>query len=279
MSAAAPESAERPPRPTSRLPAGSIWPLEYGRQILRDLEQETPVRLHEVVGRQGREEGSGSSDLVVERVGDWCWKTSPRRRYRSEDEGRLAAHGIVQRKLVIEELLPPKTALALVPDEEGGAWLWTISPWMTTLRRSLADAEASGDEEKIATALEAFGRVAMRSIDIAARRSLRIDLNPSNFGWYRGVLRYLDDDLESGSNLPAFGHAILRRVEEYRSWPAAVERYIETLVHGLGTSVDRETARTTMLWSSIEAVHPRSPEAGEARERLLGALARRFRRT
>lgn len=263
-----------PPRPHAKLRAGSIWPPERGRQILRELALETAVRVTEVVGQQGRGDGSGSTDLIVERAGIWCLKTSPRRRFATEDEGRFAALGIVQRKLAIEGLLPPDSALALVGDDAGGAWIWTISPWMTTLRASLRRAEEANDDEALACGLESFARVAIQAIRIAAERAIRIDLHPSNFGWHGSELRYLDDDLGIGANLPAIGHSMLQRVEEYRAWPEAIAHYVRALEDGLAVEISAEAARLTALRASIEAVSSRCLEVAFARERLLLALLR-----
>lgn len=273
-----PAAAQVPPRPHAKLRAGCIWPPERGREILRELASLPAVRVAEVVGQQGRSDGSGSTDLIVERAGGWCLKTSPRRRFASEDEGRFAALAIVQRKLAIAGLLPPDSALALVGDNAGGAWIWTISPWMTTLRSSLRGAEEAFDEALLAGLLESFAGVAMRAIRLAAERSIRLDLHPSNFGWHGAELCYLDDDLEAGAHLPAIGHSMLQRVEEYRQWPAAIARYSDALAAGIAAEVGVEAARVTALRASIEAVTPRCAEVGAARERLLLILSGARRR-
>jgi hypothetical protein len=263
-----------PPRPHPELPAGSIWPGERGRAILREIAALEPERMTSLVGQLGRAVGSGSHDLILERAGEWCLKTSPRRRFEDEDGARLAALGIVQRKLYLEELLPHDSALAMVDDPSGGSWIWTLSPWMTTLRVALERAEERADEKQIAYNLSAYAEVIVRALALASDKQIQLDVHPSNFGWGSGSLRYLDDDLGRGSRLPAIGHAILQRIEEYAAWPRATGAYVDLLVELLPARVNAMAIERTGLRATLEAEPTRSAAAAEARRRLLKAAWR-----
>jgi hypothetical protein len=230
----------------------------------------------DLVGRQGLDDGSGTSDVVLVQAGAWCLKTSSRRRFADLEEGRAAFLALVRRKLLLGSLLPRDTVLALVPggNEEGaGAQVWTVCPWVSTLRRQMGRAVERGDAASLASALAAFATAAVESMALAVRQEVQLDVHPSNFALTPDGLWYVDDDIGRSPLLPAIAHCLLRRVDEYSAWEAAVDVYVSALEE----SFDRLSADEVQalgLAAALDQVAVRTPAAEEARERLRSAVWR-----
>jgi hypothetical protein len=229
-------------------------------------------RRDELVGRQGLDDGSGTSDLVLLQAGAWCLKTSPRRRFADAAAGRAAIVEAARKRVALSDLLPRESVLALVEDPDGGAWLWTVAPWATTLRRRLHEAAAGGDEAGLAAALAAYAEAAVAALALAARRRLVLDVHPSNFALLPQGLCYLDDDIAAGAALPAIGHALLRRVEEYGDHPRAVEVYLTAFEERLPAAVSAAEARALGLAAALAEAPARGPAVEPARARLARAV-------
>ena len=272
------EAAPVPLLPAPDLPAGFVWPAASGREILQCVPREEAVRRDDLVGRQGLDDGSGTSDVLLVQAGAWCLKTSSRRRFADLEEGRTALLALVRRKLLLGPLLPRSTVLALVPgsdgEDEGGARLWTVCPWISTLRRQMGLAVERGDTAALASALAAFATAAVEAMALAARQGVQLDIHPSNFALTPDGLCYVDDDIGRSANLPAIAHALLRRVEEYAAWEVAVDIYLSALEEALAVRLNAGEARALGLAEALDQAPVRSPEAEAARQRLRRAVWR-----
>ncbi|MBX7221477.1 MAG: hypothetical protein K1Y36_16120 [Blastocatellia bacterium] len=268
------EHEKIPPLPNSNVPSGFIWPVVTGRELLREIEIANIISRSDLVGKQGRLEGSGTTDLLLYQAGSWCLKTSARRFFGDLDEGRLRLIDLARRKSRLGPLLPEKTVLCLQNDPAGGGWLWTITPWFQTLRGQMALAEAQDQPLLLAEALEIFARAVVRSLLLTARQEVVLDVHPSNFalGWDQVTYWYLDDDIGSGSKIPTIGYAILKRVEEYQRFPAAVETYVDALEQSLLLRLTQEDIEKLDFRASLEQVILRKPEVHQVQQRLLRIL-------
>jgi signal recognition particle receptor subunit beta len=252
---------------------GFVWPANPGRDILRAIPRQQALRHDDLVGRHGRSDGSGTSDARIYRAGDWCLKTSTRRRFADVDDARQAMLQLARRKIALGELLPPRTVLCLTPALDGSVWLWTITPWLTTLRNWMERSEQLEDEATLELALCAFADAAVQALQVASQQRLTLDVHPSNFALAEGRLVYLDDDIGTGTRLPTLGHALLRRADEYAQWPRAVAGYVTGLEQGLGMAApDLDEATRRDLAAGLASALAVSPAATQARTRLLAVL-------
>src|SRR5690606_13554222 len=135
-----------PPFPRDDAPAGCIWPATTGREVLRKLELDRIVERDDLRGQLGRHDGSGRHTTRVFRAGDWCVKTSTARRHGALDDGKAQLLALARRKIALGGWLLPSTVLCLQRGEEGEHWLWTVAPWVESLRgRMHAGEQAPGD--------------------------------------------------------------------------------------------------------------------------------------
>lgn len=112
--------------------------------------------------------------------------------------------------------------------------MWSVGPWLTTLRARCDAAAAAGDADGLGDALAVYARAAAAALDLALSRGLVLDVNPGNFAAdATGRPIYLDDDLARGDRLPGLAFAVLRRIDEYAAVPAAVARYVAALAAAL----------------------------------------------
>ena len=262
------------PMPSADVMTGFIWPATTGRDVVRRLPISNAIFRDDLIAQQGSRNGSGSSDMIIYKAGDWCLKTSRRRRYKDVDEGRDALIQLARSKITLGNLLIADTVLILQQDLEKHYWLWTIAPWASTLRAHMAEADAAGDEESLGLALERFAIVAVQAMLLAASSGVALDINPSNFGIHQDRTLYLDDDISSGSSIPAIGYALIQRVDEYAHHEAAINRYMETLQREISRRINGDKAKSLDLERAIEQTAARSAEAQDARKRLSSLVAR-----
>jgi signal recognition particle receptor subunit beta len=263
---------QEPPLPTPDVPTGSVWPATLGREILRSLAGCTAIHRGDLVGRHGTSDGSGTSDALIYAMGKWCLKTSRRRRFASVDEGRQALLQLARRKTLLGDLLAPSTVLCLQPDANGALWLWTLSPWLKTLRAWMVEADSRGEEASLELALCSFARAAIDALALAARAGLVLDVHPSNFATVDGHVAYVDDDIAVGRVIPAIGHAVLRRVEEYGRWTGATEAYVRFLESSLHSSLAQEEVARLGLRQILAETLVLSEAGRDARNRLVAVL-------
>lgn len=260
---------ELPPLPTADVATGLIWPA-FGREVLRAIDTSELVVRDDLVARHGAADGSGKSDVIICQAGRYCLKTSLRRRHREAEHARADLIQLARAKMRLGEFLLPGTVLA-VESEPDAHWLWTVTPWVTTLRAAMSGAIATGDEEELARALERFAAAAIESVWLAARQQVVLDVHPSNYAEVGGRLRYIDDDVGVGRALPAIGHALLRRAEEYARFPAALRRFGEAIVERAGRQLD--AVERAGLVEIVRDVIVRAPAAETLRARITSALS------
>lgn len=270
---AGPATRPTPPLPRADVPSGFIWPAIAGREILRAVSFDDVRRRDDLVGRHGTDDGSGRSDAILLEAGGHFLKTSPRRRFADADEARAALVRLARQKSRLGELLPERTVLALCEAPGGTYWLWTVTPWHATLRALMRRAIEHGDEVELGAALGRFARAAVQAAVLAARSRITLDVSPSNFAWRSAELRYLDDDIDEGAELPALGHALLRRFDEYADHPVALAAYADAAEDAIRASLGRSDVEVIGLEASIRAAAPRSPEGRAAADRLLAVIA------
>lgn len=266
-------STKEPPLPQSAVPHGLIWPAATGRDLLRRVPLADAEWRHDLAGQVGTKDGSGRSDTVIVEAGFWCLKTSPRRAYPDCDSARAALATLARRKIRLGSLLAKHTVLTLEPDAQGTYWMWTVSPWLTTLRASMAYAEKHGYLESLQESLLAFADVALGSLRLALEREIQLDVHPSNFARLGSQVYYVDDDIGSGASLPSIGHALLRRVEEYAEHPQVVEAYVSHVARGLKRDFSRKDVVTLGLAEALSQAIVSTIIGQTARSRLLEAAA------
>ena len=261
-----------PPHPDEKVPTGCVWPSTTGRQVLRLLRREQWLRRTDLAGQRGIFDGSGSADTLIYQVGPWCAKTSPRRRYENADEGRDALLQVARRKILLGELLPPRSVVSLQQDSQGRAWVWTVAPWLRTLRKEMSEAVEQGRERSLSGALENFARAAGQSALLATRNGVLLDVHPSNFASVDRRLFYLDDDIDSSHQLPGLGHALLQRIEEYSDWPEVIESYVAAVIRELCGVLQPPEVRSLGMLESLDQAQPRHPLAIKARSTIVEAM-------
>nr|MBP6704948.1 hypothetical protein [Vicinamibacteria bacterium] len=102
-----------------------------------------------------------------------------------------------------------------------------------------------------------------------------LDVHPSNFALHGGRVVYVDDDIWAGSNAPAAGHALLRRVDEYAAFPGAVRAYAQAVETALLVKLSGDDLRALGLADGLEAVVMHTEPGRRAKDQLLRALAGR----
>ena len=263
-----------PPFPDPNVPSGHIWPAPEGRDLVRMAVAEKPLRRGDLVAQPSSREGSGKSDVLIYEAGPWCLKTSRRRCFSTEVHARMAIRELVQAKLRLGKMLPAKTVLSLQEDREHRFWLWTVTPWLTTLRARMTTAEEKGDDNALVEALGVFARTAVDAMLLAARQGVCLDVHPSNFAGAGEHLWYLDDDITAAHRVPAIGYALLHRVEEYSHRPEIVDRYLSLLEEEISARVSKDDADRLQLEDAVEQVIVRSTGVKTARARLKTAIAK-----
>jgi signal recognition particle receptor subunit beta len=269
----APSSPGPPSAPDARVEARDLWPAAR-RDVLRRLASVEHRRRADLAGRQGADDGSGTSDVTIVQAGDFCLKTSGRRRFTDAVSARTAMAGLVRKKELIEHLTPTDTVLCLRHEADGSIWLWTIARWVTTLRSAMAHAQRRGDETALGEALASFATMAVDSMVLNVTRSVVLDVHPSNFGFLGERMFYVDDDIGVGPRNPAIGHALLRRFEEYAGHGRAVQQYLTIIQHQITTRLTPGEAAGLGIAAALEGTPARSVVAHEARAQLCRMLSR-----
>ncbi len=262
------------PLPSDEVPSGHIWPSATGRQIIRQIPIKEVIERTDLEGRYGLADGSGKDDVRLVEVGPWCLKTSARRAFDNVESARTALLHLARRKILLGGLMVKDTVLTLAQDSSGQHWLWTIAPWVSTLGSAMALAVDTGNGALLAEGLVSFANVAVESMQLAARQRLALDVHPSNFACVRDRAYYVDDDIELSNRLPAIGHSLLKRVDEYRDWPDAVESYLACLERTIPTALTRADIDTIGLVDSLDQSSIQSMEGTAAKSRLLNASVR-----
>jgi signal recognition particle receptor subunit beta len=264
----APPLPEAPPLPVADAPTGFIWPSATGRDLLRR------IPLAEAVWRKDMvlptDQANGRSSFVFE-AGLWCLKTASDCCYAELSSAHQALLTTAHRKLSLGELLPKNTLLTLSTDERGKFWLWTISPWLTSVETLITHAQVRNDERALRDALVAYADAVLRTIELARTQSLRLCVSPRCFAMLGEQVFYVGDDIADGGLSPDFGRDVLERVELLPSHLEAVEAYVTHIEHELRggfSAVDLESLGIPRL---LRSIRPQTPMGREARGRWLRA--------
>lgn len=267
-----PEGMPVPTLPSAEVRSFNIWPPASGRETLRLVPFDRAEYRPELRQRKGKEDGSGKADTYVYRAGTWCLKTSAQRCYPDEETGRGALVQLARRKVGLGDQLPPHTVL-VVQESDEGHWLWTVSPWLRSLRFEMTEAEAIHSHAALSTSLCSYAQASVAALTALRDRQVVMDVHPSNFARVGQQLVYLDDDIGIAVAIPTIGHSWLKRVEEYRNALDAVERYVSELEEQIQTRLSRHDVVALDLEASVAETSVHSELALEARTRLLSALA------
>ncbi len=265
-----------PPLPTPAVASGFVWPSTTGRDILKRVPISEAIHHANLAGSKGVQDGSGASDVFVFEAGIWCLKTSRRRCYDDAEEARAALLTLARRKIQLGALLANNTVLS-VQQADSKYWLWTVMPWLETLRSSMSHAVSREDEDELGRRLQDFAMTAVQCATMTARSGIALDVHPSNFATVGSKVFYIDDDIASTTAVPMMGHALLRRIDEYEQWPRACECYLETLVVEMNRQLTSEDVAKLQLRESIDAAATSSELAADAKARLLGTINQTLR--
>lgn len=261
------------PMPSPAVPSHYIWPGAVGRELLRKLPLDAVTQRPELSQQQGKVDGSGKADTLLFSAGDYCLKTSLRRRFEREELALAELDALVRRKNSLGALLPSPTVLMLQPDNANGLWLWTISRWTPSLRAEMAEAESRHMHGPLSSALVRYAQVSFEAIALL-EQGVCLDINPSNFAQEPGRIVYIDDDIESVRALPTLGYSWLRRVDEYSEMADCAERYIRELEEGILERMSVRQVAELGLLSSLEDTMVTTELGREARMRLISAARR-----
>lgn len=272
VAAEAHATIDLPPLPDESAATGLVWPALNGRDVLRLAAAETAQLRCDLAGQNGGSEGSGKSDVFVFQAGAWCFKTSSRRRFRDLEEARASLIHLARTKLALEPLLLAGTTITIKRDAADWHWLWTVSPWVVTLRGELAAAARDRDPVALSAALRAYADCVIASARLASTRRIALDVHPSNFARWQGRLVYIDDDVDQTDRLPALGHAIVRRIDEYHSFECAVDEYVTHLRQHLAAELAPGSPVRAAVCDSLAGAATRTPEAAAGRALLIESL-------
>ena len=262
-----------PQLPATDIPLDQVWPGPGAIEALRASRAGVVRHRADLSGQPGKRDGSGTPDVSIFQANGWCLKTSERRRFDHRDEALESMHELGANKRRLGKWMPPFTALAISQDGQGAWRLWTICPWLTTLRFGMSDAEARGDEAALGASLGTFAEMAGGALRLAVEERIVVDLHPSNFGRGGSACYYLDDDVAQGDRLPAIGYSLLQRVDEYAAMEVAIEQYLDQIERALCGFTWQERAGLDLV-PAIEQTLVRTAAGRLARARLVRSLSR-----
>ncbi len=267
-------SGIEPPMPRADVGIGFIWPSATGRDILRRVISAGPiVRRDDVVTRRMKL-GSGLTDEIIYQTGNFCLRTSLSRRFTDLDESRTELLKLARKKMQTGRLVPDTAVLSVQPEEGGGAWLWSVMPWLQTLQTAMDEAVAQRDETKLTEALVSYAEGAAEALIVAARQRLILNVHPDNFARSNNDLYYVDDNIAQGTRVPDLGHAILQRCVEYAAFPSAINSFITMFATYVGRSINRKLMDDLGMDEAFAREANISPLARPSQEKLFRLLGR-----
>jgi signal recognition particle receptor subunit beta len=260
--------------PTADVPRGFVWPAVEGRNTLRRVPLLEAVRRPLARSRGPRGRASPSQAILFE-AGNWCLKTSRRRRFSSPDEARKELSRLAHNKLELGALCVPRTILVAQHDPDKRYSVWTVSLWQPTFTSQLEQAAKNEDESALSEVLSHYARVVVRSLRVCLDSNRVLDLDPRNFGLFCDEVFYFDDELPYGVEMPLAGHAMLRRFDEYAAHPGALGVYLEVLLQELERHLRVGEAEQLNLHHSIAKTIVGTDASKRAKNRLSSALEAR----
>jgi len=230
---------------------------EWRRPDFADIEPETP---------------SGNWETVVYEAGLWCLKTSTRRRFSEVEAARDALLMLARRKITLGSLLPKNTVLTLQPDGRGRYWLWSVAPWLSTLKSELDYAKTHDNAQALADPLRAYASAVVLGLKAAARRDVCLDIHPSSFARAGEHVYYVVDDLAGNQRLD-IGRALLTPVEHLTHHERELDIYLNHLVEGLHAELTELELSTLGVRDALQGLTPSTPSARSACRRLVAEVA------
>jgi hypothetical protein len=263
-----------PPMPRADVGIGFIWPSATGRDILRRVMAAGAIVRRDDVVTHRMKLGSGLTDELIFQVGGFCLKTSLSRRFADLDEGRTELLKLARKKMQTGRLVPDTAVLSVQPEDGGGAWLWSVMPWLPTLHTAMDEAALQRDEARLTEALVSYAEGAAEALIVAARQRLILNVHPDNFARAKNDLYYIDDNINQGSRIPDLGHAILQRCVEFGAFPSAVNSFITMFATYVGRSINRKLMEELGVDEAFAAEAQINPLARPAQEKLFRLLGR-----
>ena len=258
--------------PTQDATAGLVWPALEGRKTLRRVPFGEATRHHVKRSTEAKARAK-KGEVIIYEAGIWCLKTTKSRRFATSEQARNELVRLAHQKLNLGTLCVPRTVLVAHRGADDAYWLWTISLWLTSLASQLDYAVKNQDEGTLSDVLSQYARLVVRGLRMCLDSNVILDLHPSNFGLLCDEAFYLDDELTTGGHVPLAGHAILRRFDEYATYPGALRVYLEVLIHELGLSLRVGEPEQLNLAHSIETAIVSTDAGKRAKEQLVNALA------
>jgi hypothetical protein len=267
-------SGIEPPMPRADVGIGFIWPSATGRDILRRVMAAGPIVRRDDIVIQRMKLGSGLTDEIIFQTGGFSLKTSLSRRFADLDEGRTELLKLARKKMQTGRLVPDTAVLSIQPEEGGGAWLWSVMPWLQTLQSTMEEAAQQRDEARLTEALVSYAEGAAEALIVAARQRLILNVHPDNFARSKNDLYYIDDNISQGARIPDLGHAILQRCVDYAAFPSAVNSFITMFATYVGRSLNRKLMDELGMDDAFAEEALISPLARPAQEKLFRLLGR-----
>lgn len=269
--------------PSRELPDNFFWPID-NRRYLADITLENLEQCSMLSGQQGLADGSGKSDALIYRAGNWCLKTSLRNKFNTIEEGYNALTKLSKKKAALSSLLPPKTILVLQPENKSSCWLWTLTPWYKTLRSLMVEAIENNNETILAASLQAFARVAIDAIILTSQQNISLDIHPSNFALpnyqtnskinllsYESIV-YLDDDIMEVAECLTIGYALLRRIDEFEKWEKAINLYLLTMEDAISNKLSQSDIKKLRLVEAFQGIPVRTIKAQEFTKHIISVI-------
>ena len=266
----------QPPLPDPKATTNLVLPGWQASEILRQVPWAEVQLRSDLMGKSGQSDGSGKTDTFIYRAGNWCLKTSAQRRFQNEEAVIKELAQLMIVKGALDNLHPANTLYCAEPDADNLYWLWTISPWLLTLRGEMSAAVAAQDEDALTLALAKYASAVVRALRLAVQMGFVLDVHPSNFANQSNRIVYIDDEVSPGTSIPTAGYALLLRVQEYAQWPRAISGYLEAFGEALQTKLRPEELERVDLLRLVREVTPASELVAGAKEQLLEQITARL---
>lgn len=209
-----------PPFPDEEVASGSVWPGTTGRTLLRSVAR--------ALAESGVERVP-STDAIVVRAGRFRLGTSPSRRYRDPAEARAALLDEARGRVRIGALQAPEAALVLASGDDGATWLWSVSPWVSSLRSDIELADAKSDDAKSVAAARWHGRAAAEAIVVGLRERVGLPLDAEQFGVVADRVVYLGDRIGPADPADTIADRVRAAAAGYGARPPLARAFAEAL--------------------------------------------------
>lgn len=251
----------KPVLPLHEAPTGGIWPSTTGRKLLRSIPLDKAQRVD-----------NGLSPFVLYRAEHWALRTSSRHCYDDVAEGQRDLLVLARRKKTMAKLLHKDTVLTLRQGDNGSVWLWTLSPWLTSLETLLARANDRGDVNALGETLRLYVNAALNALECAHSLSVNLSVAPSCFGRSDKDTYLLDDEPLTKTESSNFGEAIVRYVDQMDSHSPIAKAFFEHLTGEFGQAVSTNSLDRSGLRRSLKGATPATKLGRKVQRKLLQLL-------